>query len=38
KTNISLNEQVNVSNLTEGTYFVKITNGNAVKTAKFIKG
>ena len=38
KTNISLNEQVNVSNLTQGTYFVKITNGDAVKTSKFIKG
>ncbi len=38
KTNISLNEQVNVSHLTKGTYFVKITNGDAVKTSKFIKG
>lgn len=37
KTNISLNEQVNVSHLIEGTYFVKITNGDAVKTSKFIK-
>ncbi len=36
KTNISLNEQVNVSHLTEGTYFMKITNGDAVKTSKFI--
>ena len=37
KENISLNEQVNVSHLLTGTYFVKITNGNAVKTSKFIK-
>ena len=37
KANISLNEQVSVSHLMTGTYFVKITNGNAVKTSKFIK-
>ncbi len=36
KSNISLNEQINVSHLTEGTYFVKIANGEAVKTSKFI--
>lgn len=36
KTNIDLNEQVNVSNLTSGAYFVKITDGAAVKTDKFI--
>ena len=36
KTNSSLNEQVNVSHFSEGTFFVKITNGDAVKTSKFI--
>lgn len=36
KTSISLTEQVNVSHFTEGTYFVKLTNGDAVKTSKFI--
>ncbi|GHC56274.1 T9SS type A sorting domain-containing protein [Ulvibacter litoralis] len=36
KTNISLNEQVQVSNYNTGTYFVKITDGNEVKTSKFI--
>ena len=36
KNNISLSEQVSVSHLSEGTYFVKITNGSAIKTSKFI--
>mgnify|MGYP000045588676 CR=1 FL=1 len=36
KNNISLSEQVGVSHLSQGTYFVKITNGNAIKTSKFI--
>jgi len=36
KSNISLNEQIDVAHLTEGTYFVKIANGEAVKTSKFI--
>lgn len=36
KSNIDLNEQVNVSNLTSGAYFVKITDGTSVKTDKFI--
>lgn len=38
KSNISIEEQVEVSYFTSGTYFVKITNGNAVKISKFIKG
>jgi hypothetical protein len=38
KTNISLQEEVQVSQFVQGAYFVKITNGNAVKTSKFIKG
>jgi hypothetical protein len=37
KTNISLQEEILVSQFVKGTYFVKITNGNAVKTSKFIK-
>jgi len=37
KSNISINEQVQVSQFTNGTYFVKITNGSAVKISKFIK-
>jgi hypothetical protein len=37
KNDISINEQVEVSQLTPGTYLVKISNGNAVKTSKFIK-
>ena len=36
KNNISLNQQLNVSSLTSGTYLIKITNGNQVKTDKFI--
>jgi len=36
KSNISLNEQINVSSLTTGTYIIKITNNNQVKTKKFI--
>ena len=36
KNDISLNQQLNVSNLTTGTYLIKITNGNQVKTDKFI--
>jgi len=36
KSNISLNEQINVSRLTTGTYIIKITNNNQVKTEKFI--
>jgi len=36
KSNIDLNEEVNVSNLNSGAYFVKITDGTAVKTDKFI--
>jgi hypothetical protein len=38
KIDISIEEQIQVSQFSEGTYFVKITNGNAVKTTKFIKG
>ncbi len=38
KNDISIEEQIQVSQFTEGTYFVKITNGNAVKVSKFIKG
>ena len=34
--NISLNQQLDVSKLTTGTYFIKIINGNQVKTDKFI--
>jgi hypothetical protein len=37
KKNISSDEQVEVSQFTTGTYLVKITNGNAVKTSKFVK-
>jgi hypothetical protein len=37
KIDISIEEQIQVSQFSEGTYFVKITNGNAVKTTKFIK-
>ena len=37
KNDISIEEQIQVSQFTSGTYFVKITNGNAVKTIKFIK-
>jgi len=37
KSNISIDEQVEVSQFNTGTYFVKITSGNAVKTSKFIK-
>jgi len=36
KTNISNQEQIQVSSYTQGTYFVKITDGNAVKTSKFL--
>tara|TARA_R110002124_G_scaffold87407_1_gene225183 strand:- start:225293 stop:226609 length:1317 start_codon:yes stop_codon:yes gene_type:complete len=36
KSNISLNEEVEVSQFNTGTYFVKISNGEAVKTSKFI--
>lgn len=36
KNNISLNEKLNVSKLTSGTYLIKITNQNQVKTDKFI--
>jgi hypothetical protein len=34
--NISLDQEINVSSLQTGTYLVKITNGAAVKTEKFI--
>jgi hypothetical protein len=34
--NISLNKQLNVSSFSTGTYLIKITNGNQVKTDKFI--
>ncbi|NQV78145.1 MAG: T9SS type A sorting domain-containing protein [Lutibacter sp.] len=37
KANISIDEQIVVSQFNTGTYFVKITSGNAVKTSKFIK-
>jgi hypothetical protein len=37
KNNISFNEQISVSEFSTGTYFVKITNGKAVKTSKFLK-
>lgn len=37
KKDISIDEQIEVSQFTAGTYLVKITNGNAVKTSKFIK-
>ncbi|RMA57737.1 T9SS type A sorting domain-containing protein [Ulvibacter antarcticus] len=36
KSDISMNEQIEVSQFSAGTYFVKIIDGNAVKTAKFI--
>ena len=36
KSNIALEEQVEVSQYNTGTYFMKITNGDAVKTSKFI--
>lgn len=36
KNNISINQQLNVSNLTTGTYLIKITNNNQIKTDKFI--
>jgi len=36
KTNISMEETINVSNLNNGTYILKITNNNQVKTEKFI--
>lgn len=36
KNNITVEEQVNVASFPQGTYFVKITNGNVVKTEKFI--
>ena len=36
KNNISLNQQIDVSKLTTGTYLIKIINGNQVKTDKFI--
>jgi hypothetical protein len=36
KTNISNQEQLQVSSFTQGTYFVKITDGSAVKTSKFL--
>lgn len=34
--NISFEEQINVSNLTTGTYFIKIQKGNAIATERFI--
>jgi len=34
--NISLNQQLDVSKLTTGTYLIKIINGNQIKTDKFI--
>jgi hypothetical protein len=37
KNDISMNEQIQVSEFVAGTYFIKISNGNAVKTTKFIK-
>lgn len=37
KNNISIQQEIEVSSLNSGTYFVKITNGNAVKTSKFVK-
>lgn len=36
KSNISLNEELNVSQLVTGTYFVKISNGTTITTKKFI--
>ena len=36
KSNIAIEEQVNVSSLSQGAYFVRITNGNAVTTSKFV--
>ena len=36
KNNISLNEQINVSTLSEGTYLLRISNDNKVITDKFI--
>ena len=36
KNNISLNQQLDVSKLTTGTYLIKIINGNQIKTDKFI--
>ncbi|WP_151894975.1 T9SS type A sorting domain-containing protein [Patiriisocius marinistellae] len=36
KSNISLNEALNVSQLVTGTYFVKISNGTTTTTKKFI--
>ena len=37
KSDISFEEQIQVSEFVAGTYFIKISNGNAVKTTKFIK-
>lgn len=34
--NISMDAQINVSNLTNGTYFMKISKGNAVTTKRFL--
>jgi hypothetical protein len=34
--NISVNERINVSNLENGTYFIKISMDNAVITKKFL--
>ncbi len=34
--NISLNKQLNVSNLSNGTYLIKISNNGQIKTDKFI--
>jgi hypothetical protein len=37
KSNISIQEEVQVSHFNQGTYFIKLTHGNAVKTSKFLK-
>ena len=34
--NISVNERINISNLENGTYFIKISMDNAVTTKKFL--
>lgn len=36
KNEIAIDQQLNVSNLTTGTYLIKITNNNHIKTDKFI--
>ena len=37
KTNLISNDKINVSNLTKGCYFAKISVGNSAKTIQFLK-